>query len=48
MIFTNWRDGQPSEHYGGVEEDCVEMMKDGKWNDLSCNSTALFICEKEL
>jgi hypothetical protein len=45
MNFTNWRSDGPSVSYGGRDEDCVQMMTNGYWNDGHCNENSAFICE---
>jgi hypothetical protein len=45
MNFTNWRKHEPSTIFKGREEDCVQMMTNGYWNDAYCNEIAAFICE---
>ncbi|XP_033004642.1 pulmonary surfactant-associated protein D-like isoform X2 [Lacerta agilis] len=41
MEYSNWAPKEPN----GVEEDCIEMYQDGKWNDISCNVARLIMCE---
>ena len=41
ISYTNWRDGEPDE----VEQECVYMNQDGKWNDIRCSKTFGFVCE---
>ncbi|XP_038595745.1 collectin-11 isoform X1 [Tachyglossus aculeatus] len=43
QTFNKWRDGEPNNSYD--EEDCVEMVASGGWNDVSCRVTMYFICE---
>jgi hypothetical protein len=45
MNFTYWRSDEPSVSYGGKDEDCVQMMTNGYWNDGYCNENWAFICE---
>ncbi|XP_068924507.1 pulmonary surfactant-associated protein A-like isoform X2 [Petaurus breviceps papuanus] len=40
--YTNWYSGEPA---GKGRESCVEMYKDGTWNDRSCLQYRLTICE---
>ncbi|XP_062614901.1 C-type lectin domain family 4 member M-like [Saccostrea cucullata] len=42
--FNNWGSGEPN---NSGKEHCVEW-KDGKWNDLSCESKNGFACERPL
>ena len=41
--FVNWAKNQPNDWQG--EEDCVDLQKNGKWNDVSCSMKLHFICE---
>ncbi|XP_077310074.1 pulmonary surfactant-associated protein D-like isoform X2 [Lithobates pipiens] len=43
VIFTNWSRGQPDDYKNN--EDCVNMYNNGYWNDVSCSSKHLVICE---
>ncbi|XP_073452952.1 uncharacterized protein [Aquarana catesbeiana] len=43
VIFTNWSTGQPDDYKNN--EDCVNMYNNGFWNDVSCSSKHLVICE---
>ncbi|XP_030054773.1 collectin-11 isoform X3 [Microcaecilia unicolor] len=43
QTFNKWRSGEPNNAYD--EEDCVEMVALGGWNDVSCHLTMYFICE---
>ncbi|XP_051837935.1 pulmonary surfactant-associated protein A-like [Antechinus flavipes] len=40
--YTNWYPGEPA---GKGREPCVEVYKDGTWNDKSCLQYRLLICE---
>ncbi|XP_036592128.1 pulmonary surfactant-associated protein A-like [Trichosurus vulpecula] len=40
--YTNWYSGEPA---GKGREPCVEMYKDGTWNDRSCLQYRLAVCE---
>ncbi|XP_043843558.1 pulmonary surfactant-associated protein A-like [Dromiciops gliroides] len=40
--YTNWYSGEPA---GKGREPCVEMYRDGTWNDKSCLQYRLTICE---
>lgn len=44
--IDNWDDGEPNSRYH--DEDCMELyQKVGwKWNDETCSTHHLFICEK--
>ncbi|KAJ7338085.1 hypothetical protein JRQ81_010642 [Phrynocephalus forsythii] len=41
--YSNWKEGEPQNESG--EEDCVEMLSTGKWNDTECHHTMYFVCE---
>ena len=43
VSFCNWNKDEPNGN-----SDCVEMTKDGRWNDKSCNTKRPFICHGEL
>ncbi|XP_068838651.1 mannose-binding protein A-like isoform X2 [Capricornis sumatraensis] len=41
--YSNWKKNEPNNHGSG--EDCVLLLPDGLWNDISCSSSFLAICE---
>ncbi|XP_073073251.1 collectin-11 isoform X1 [Manis javanica] len=43
QTFSKWRSGEPNNAYD--EEDCVEMVASGGWNDVACHVTMHFVCE---
>ena len=43
--YTNWGRGEPND--ASVLEDCLEMRRDGKWNDLQCRRRLYGLCEKK-
>lgn len=43
QTFNKWRSGEPNNAYD--EEDCVEMVASGGWNDVACHVTMHFLCE---
>jgi hypothetical protein len=46
LVFENWFPGEPN-NFNNVE-DCVEIdisLSDGKWNDLDCVSSRIFVVE---
>ncbi|XP_020833027.1 mannose-binding protein C isoform X2 [Phascolarctos cinereus] len=43
MTYTNWRENEPNNHGSG--EDCVLLNNDGSWNDISCTTSLLAVCE---
>lgn len=46
--YANWQPGQPNIDSGSGGEHCVEMKRDGTWNDDECFNRQQYICEKEL
>ncbi|XP_039241676.1 pulmonary surfactant-associated protein A-like [Pipra filicauda] len=42
LSYTKWHQYEPN---GKGKEKCVEMYKDGSWNDKKCNLYRLTICE---
>lgn len=46
VSYTNWNEGEPNNAGpAGSEEDCVVVLKNGKWNDASCANSYLAVCE---
>ena len=43
-VKSNWENDEPNNLDGN--EDCVEVRKDGKWNDQNCLRLNGFICER--
>ena len=45
--FSNWDEGEPSNH--DDREHCVEVVtiKDGKWNDIPCNWKVGYVCQNQ-
>lgn len=41
--YSNWKKNEPNNYGSG--EDCVSLLPDGLWNDISCSSSFLAICE---
>ncbi|XP_062987739.1 mannose-binding protein-like [Elgaria multicarinata webbii] len=42
VSYTNWKPGEPNDMNN---EDCVVLLVDGIWNDISCEHKSLIICE---
>jgi len=42
LSYTNWNPGEPN---NVDNEDCLEVLSYGKWNDLSCTATRKYVCE---
>ncbi|XP_055977003.1 mannose-binding protein A-like [Sorex fumeus] len=43
ITYSNWKKNEPNDHGSG--EDCVVLLKDGNWNDISCSSSFVAVCE---
>ncbi|XP_019062200.1 mannose-binding protein C isoform X1 [Fukomys damarensis] len=43
LTYTNWNLGEPNN--ANAEEDCVILLSDGKWNDVSCSTSFEAVCE---
>ncbi|XP_004389943.1 mannose-binding protein A-like [Trichechus manatus latirostris] len=43
LAYSNWKKDEPNDHGSG--EDCVTLLTDGLWNDISCSSSFLVVCE---
>ncbi|XP_072484095.1 mannose-binding protein C [Notamacropus eugenii] len=43
VTYTNWRENEPNN--SGSGEDCVTLNDDGSWNDISCTTSLLVVCE---
>ncbi|XP_057591727.1 mannose-binding protein A-like [Hippopotamus amphibius kiboko] len=41
--YSNWKENEPNNHGSG--EDCVLLLGNGLWNDISCASSFLAVCE---
>uniref|UniRef100_A0A669EUJ0 C-type lectin domain-containing protein n=1 Tax=Oreochromis niloticus TaxID=8128 RepID=A0A669EUJ0_ORENI len=46
VSFLNWAPNEPNAafHPGNMAENCVEMYKDGRWNDNNCLEKKSFAC----
>ncbi len=45
LTYSLWGTSQPDNSSG--DEDCVEILSTGYWNDLSCSASRPFVCEIE-
>ncbi|MBN3309151.1 MBL2 protein, partial [Amia calva] len=43
LAFSNWADGEPNN--SGNNEDCAVILRNGKWNDVTCDTDHITICE---
>ncbi|XP_007955308.1 mannose-binding protein A-like [Orycteropus afer afer] len=43
LAYSNWKKDEPNNY--GLGEDCVILLKDGLWNDISYSSSFLVVCE---
>ncbi|KAK2098373.1 hypothetical protein P7K49_023824 [Saguinus oedipus] len=43
LTYSNWKKDEPNDHGSG--EDCMILLKDGLWDDISCTSSFLAVCE---
>lgn len=43
LAYSNWKKDEPNDHGSG--EDCVIILDDGLWNDVSCHSSYVAVCE---
>ncbi|GBP56423.1 Hemolymph lipopolysaccharide-binding protein [Eumeta japonica] len=44
--YNEWQGGQPND--AGGNEDCGSISRDGKLNDINCETVTLFICERNI
>ncbi|KAM9197406.1 mannose-binding protein C [Dugong dugon] len=42
LTYSNWKNDEPN---NAGNEDCVILLSDGKWNDISCSVSHLAVCE---
>lgn len=42
--YNEWEDNQPDN--AGSGENCVALHREGKLNDIDCNTPTTFICQK--
>ncbi|XP_045211380.1 perlucin-like [Mercenaria mercenaria] len=46
MTYTKWRPTEPNN--SAHDENCLEMDKNGLWNDRPCHYVQKYVCEKAL
>jgi len=45
LVYSNWASGEPNNNNAGQPENCVQIYREGKWNDVPCSEPLLVICE---
>uniref|UniRef100_A0A8C9G826 Mannose-binding protein C n=1 Tax=Piliocolobus tephrosceles TaxID=591936 RepID=A0A8C9G826_9PRIM len=43
LTYSNWKKDEPNDHGSG--EDCVTLLSNGLWNDISCTASFIAVCE---
>jgi hypothetical protein len=43
--YVNWASGEPTN--SGCDENCVNLLSSGFWNDYQCHANAQYICEAD-
>lgn len=43
LTYSNWKKDEPNNHGSG--EDCVIILDNGLWNDISCQASFQAVCE---
>lgn len=46
ITFNKWDGNNPDDFSNN--EDCIEMRRDGIWNDICCDYPMPFVCEKDI
>lgn len=48
VVFANWHTNEPSLRNSSyaLTRDCIDMFRNGKWNDRPCSYYNQFICKK--
>jgi len=41
--YSHWKKKQPDNSHN---EDCVEILNNNEWNDVSCHEELLVLCER--
>jgi hypothetical protein len=44
LAFHNWGPGEPN----NINEECVEFVSKGYWNDVTCDRNYRFFCEMDI
>lgn len=43
ITYSNWKNNEPNDH--GSNEDCVVILSEGNWNDVTCSVPYKAVCE---
>lgn len=43
VTYQNWNNNEPND--AGPGEDCVIILTEGTWNDVTCSYSSLAVCE---
>ena len=43
--YANWGPGQPADEFYFKDEDCVQILGSGDWNDVTCDFVFSSVCE---
>lgn len=43
ISFTNWYPEEPNDR---DSENTIHLMRDGRWNDIGCDTPLYYICEQ--
>jgi hypothetical protein len=44
IVFDSWDFGEPNDGVNPQQEDCVELLDGGDWNDASCDVVRRYVC----
>jgi len=45
LLYEHWNAGEPNDLLTLGDEDCVQMLDGGRWNDRDCATTLRWVCE---